>query len=177
MLWMPPLSLSDALPALACPPQLAQFGGGMYVYNSGDVALEGASFSECTANVRLPRPHTLASPAHARSHAIAAPEAGEEGRGTWFGKRGTPSPKGPLWALPALSRSLTPSPLMPARPNSRRREEVCTCGTVATSRWTAPALSVARVAFKRCRAPPPQEGAQTETGETRLCSFVGALSQ
>ncbi|EOD40795.1 hypothetical protein EMIHUDRAFT_260022 [Emiliania huxleyi CCMP1516] len=24
-------------------------GGGMYVYSSGDVALEGASFSECTA--------------------------------------------------------------------------------------------------------------------------------
>ena len=84
----------------------------MSVHSSGDVSLEGASFSECTAaRVRLPRPHTLASPAHAHSHAIAAPEAGEEGRGTWFGKRGTPSPKGPLWALPALSRSLTPSPL------------------------------------------------------------------
>ena len=78
----------------------------MFVLNSGDVSLDGASFSECTAEVRLPRTRTLASPAHARSHAIAAPEAGEEGRGTWFGKRGTPSPKGPLWALPALSRSL-----------------------------------------------------------------------
>ena len=78
----------------------------MFVYNSGDVSLERASFSECTAvNVRLPRPHTLASPAHARSHAIAAPEAGEEGRGTWFGKRGTPSPKGPLWARRPLSLS------------------------------------------------------------------------
>ena len=43
----------------------------MYVWNSGDVSLEGASFSECTAGVvRLPRPHTLASTAHARSHAI-----------------------------------------------------------------------------------------------------------
>merc|ERR1711965_58865 len=79
----------------------------MSVWNSGDVSLERASFSECTAGyVRLPRPHTLASPAHARSHAIAAPEAGEEGRGTWFGKRGTPCPKGPFWALLALSRSL-----------------------------------------------------------------------
>ena len=108
-LWaLPALSLSDALPAYAFPPQLAQYGGGMYVYDSDDVSLESARFSECTADVRLPRPHTLASPAHARSHAIAAPEAGEEGRGTWFGKRGTPSPKGPLWALPALSRSLTP---------------------------------------------------------------------
>ena len=67
----------------------------MYVYNSGDVSLEGASFSECTADiVRLPRTRTLASPAHARSHAIAAPEAGEEGRGRWGGKGGTPSPKG-----------------------------------------------------------------------------------
>ena len=96
----------------------------MFVYNSGDVALEGASFSECTAGwVRLPRPHTLASPAHARSHAIAAPEAGEEGRGTWFGKRGTPSPKGPLWACPP-SLALSPSPLTPSRPNSRSTEEV-----------------------------------------------------
>ena len=48
----------------------------MFVFNSGDVSLDGASFSECTAgNVRLPRPHTLASPARTRSHAIAAPEA------------------------------------------------------------------------------------------------------
>ena len=71
----------------------------MHVWNSGDISLDGASFSECTAGeVRLQRPHTIASPAHARSHALAAPEAGEEGRGTWFGKRGTPSPKGPLWA-------------------------------------------------------------------------------
>jgi len=80
----------------------------MCVYGGGDVSVKGASFSECTANVRLPRPHTLASPAHARSHAIAA---GEEGRGRWGGNRGTPSPKGLLWALPALSRSLTTSPL------------------------------------------------------------------
>ena len=49
----------------------------MYVDNSGDVSLDGASFSECTAfYVRLPRPHTLASPAHARSHAIAAAGSG-----------------------------------------------------------------------------------------------------
>ena len=76
----------------------------MHVSNSGEVSLEGASFSKCTTTrVRLPRPHTLASPAHARSHAIAA---GEEGRGRWGGKRGTLPPKGPLWALPALSRSL-----------------------------------------------------------------------
>ena len=51
----------------------------MFVYDGVDVSLEGASFSECTGDVRLPRPHTLASPAHARSHAIAA---GEEGRGS-----------------------------------------------------------------------------------------------
>ena len=44
-----PLSLSDALPAHAFPPQLAQRGGGMYVYNSGDVALESARFVECTS--------------------------------------------------------------------------------------------------------------------------------
>ena len=77
----------------------------MHVENSGDVSLEGASFSECTAvsNVRLPRPHTLASPAHARSHAIAAPEAGDEGRGTWGGKRngGHAFPNGPLRAYPS----------------------------------------------------------------------------
>ena len=72
----------------------------MNVYHSGDVTLEGASFSECTAvKVRLPRPHTLASPAHTRSHAITAPEAGEEGRGT-MGCQDPPSPKGPLWACP-----------------------------------------------------------------------------
>ena len=44
-----PLSLSDALPAYAFPPQLAQYGGGMYVENSGDIALEGARFVECTS--------------------------------------------------------------------------------------------------------------------------------
>ena len=67
----------------------------MSVYrNSGDVSLERASFSECTASdVRLPHPHALASPAHARSHAIAAPEAAEEGRGTRGGEGGM-SPKG-----------------------------------------------------------------------------------
>ena len=66
----------------------------MYVDNSGDVSLERASFSECTAGkVRLPRPHALACPAHARSHAIAAPEAAEQGRGT-MGWQDPPSPKG-----------------------------------------------------------------------------------
>ena len=66
----------------------------MFVSNSGDVSLERASFSECTAShVRLSRPHTLASPAHTRSHAIAAPEAGEEGRGT-MGWQDPLSPKG-----------------------------------------------------------------------------------
>ena len=51
-----PLSLSDALPAHACPPQLAQTGGGMYVYNSGDVALEGASVVRCTSDIQaVPR--------------------------------------------------------------------------------------------------------------------------
>ena len=146
----------------------------MHVGNSGDVSLEGASFSECMAGeVRLPRPHTLASPAHARSHAIAAPEAGEEGRGTWVAT-GARFPQRAL-GLPTLSRSLMPSPPMPARPNSRSTEELCACPTAATSRWTAPALSVARVAHKRCRGPPPQEGAQTEAGE-QTCSFVGSLS-
>ena len=96
----------------------------MSVHSSGDVSLEGASFSECTAaRVRLPRPHTLASPAHAHSHAIAAPEAGDEGRGTWGGKGRYAFPKGPLRAYPP-SRPLTPSPLMTARPNSRSPEEV-----------------------------------------------------
>ena len=79
----------------------------MSVSNSGDVSLEGASFSKCTAGeVRLPRPHTLASPAHARSHAIAAHGHGgtpsphtdmgeaEEGTRTWGGEGATPSPKG-----------------------------------------------------------------------------------
>ena len=68
----------------------------MYVYNSGDVSLGGANFSECTsgdvclphARTRLPPPHT-----HARTPS-PQPEAGEEGGGTWGGKRGTPSPKG-----------------------------------------------------------------------------------
>ena len=66
----------------------------MSVWDSGDVSLDGASFSECTAEVRLPRTRTLASPAHARSHAIAAPEAGEEGTRTWGGEGVTPFPKG-----------------------------------------------------------------------------------
>ena len=49
----------------------------MYVVSSGDVSLERASFSECTAGtVRLPHPYALASPAHARSHAIAAARSG-----------------------------------------------------------------------------------------------------
>ena len=96
----PDCVLLYALAADACPPQLAQFGGGMFVDNSGDVSLGGANFSECTSgDVRLPRPHTLASPAHARLHAIAAPEAGEEGSGTWGGEGGA-FPKGPLWACP-----------------------------------------------------------------------------
>ena len=72
----------------------------MSVENSGDVSLDGASFSECTAEVRLPRTRTLASPAHARSHAIAAPEAAEEGRGTLGWQRVHTFPKGPLWACP-----------------------------------------------------------------------------
>ena len=77
------------------------WGGGMYVDGSGDVSLERASFSECTAGeVRIPRPHTLASPAHARSHAIAAPKPGEEGRGRGGGKGGHAFPKEPLWACP-----------------------------------------------------------------------------
>ena len=85
-------------------------GGGMYMQeNSGDVSLEGASFSECTANVRLPRPHTLASPAHARSHAIAAPEAAEEGRGT-MGWQDPLSPKG----RSGLARPLSLADALPA---------------------------------------------------------------
>ena len=83
----------------------------MVVYrNSGDVSLEGASFSECTAGeVRLPRTHALASPAHARSHAIAAPEAAEEGRGT-MGWQDPLSPKG----RSGLARPLSLSDALPA---------------------------------------------------------------
>ena len=93
----------------------------MSVHSSGDVSLEGASFSECTAaRVRLPRPHTLASPAHAHSHAIAAPEAGEEGRGTGVAR----FPQRATLGQPALSQTLTASPLILARPNSRSPEEV-----------------------------------------------------
>ena len=83
----------------------------MYVRNSGDVALKGASFSKCTAaQVRLSRPHTLASPAHARSHAmIAAPEAAEEGRGT-MGWQDPLSPKG----RSGLARPLSLADALPA---------------------------------------------------------------
>ena len=56
MLWILHLSLPDALPAYAFPPQLAQWGGGMYVGNSGDVALESARFVECTSGTQaVPR--------------------------------------------------------------------------------------------------------------------------
>ena len=55
MLWMPPLSLPDALPAYAFPPQLAQSGGGMYVLSSGDVSLESARFVECTSGLQAVR--------------------------------------------------------------------------------------------------------------------------
>ena len=97
----------------------------MFVYNSGDVALEGASFSECTAdNVRLPSPHTLASPAHARSHAIAAAGSGRGRQRDMVRQTGDAFPKRAALGLPALSRSLTPSPLTPSRPNSRSSEEV-----------------------------------------------------
>ena len=96
----------------------------MFVSNSGGVSLERASFSECTAShVRLSRPHTLASPAHTRSHAIAAPEAGEEGRGRGVAKRAR-LPYRAAQRLPALSLALAPSPLMSSRPNSRSPEEV-----------------------------------------------------
>ena len=84
----------------------------MLVANSGDVSLKDASFSECTSVVvRLPRPHKLASPAHARSHAIAAAGSGRRRQRDNGVAKGHVFPKGPLWALPALSRSLTPSPL------------------------------------------------------------------
>ena len=105
-----PLLLPDALAAYAFAPQLAQDGGGMFGYGSGDVSLEGASFSECTAaRVRLPRPHTLASPAHAHSHAITAPEAAEEGRGT-MGWQDPLSPKG----RSGLARPLSLADALPA---------------------------------------------------------------
>ena len=82
----------------------------MLVWDSGDVSVKGASFSECTSdNVRLPRPHTLASPAHARSHAIAAPEAAEEGRGT-MGWQDPLSPKG----RSGLARPLSLADALPA---------------------------------------------------------------
>ena len=75
----------------------------MNVYRSGDVTLEGASFSECTAvKVRLPRPHTLASP---RTHTLARHHgAGSEKNRLTTGlqgvARGHDFPKGPLWACP-----------------------------------------------------------------------------
>ena len=82
----------------------------MFVQNSGDVSLEGASFSECTAAyVRLPRPHTLASPAHARSHAIAAAGSGRRRQrdmvrqtGDAFPKRAALGPARPLSLSDAL---------------------------------------------------------------------------
>ena len=94
----------------------------MAVELSGDVSLEGASFSECTARyVCLPRPHTLASPVHARSHAIAAARIGRR-------RQRDNGVAGPAFAmqraalgLPALSRSLTPS-LLNACPHPTRAE-------------------------------------------------------
>ena len=55
-LGLPALSRPLALPAYAFPPQLAQYGGGMYVVSSGDIALEGARFVECTSGLQaVPR--------------------------------------------------------------------------------------------------------------------------
>ena len=140
----------------------------MSVYSSGDVSLDGASFSECTAgNVRLPRPYTLASPAHARSHAIAAAGSGR-GRqrdmvrqtGDAFPKRAALGPARPLSLSDALPAYACPPQLAQrgggmyvynsgdvALESARFVE--CTSGSQAVS----------------CRAPPPQEGAQTETGD------------
>ena len=118
----------------------------MNVYRSGDVTLEGASFSECTAvKVRLPRPHTLASP---RTHTLARHHGAgsEKNRLTTGLQRGARFPQRAALGLPALSRSLTASPLMPARPNSRRTEEACSCTAASASRWTAPVSASARLA-------------------------------
>ena len=74
----------------------------MYVGISGDVSLKGASFSECTATAKvcLPHPHTLASPAHARTHAIAAAGSGRRReRDNGVAKRAR-FPQRPLWACP-----------------------------------------------------------------------------
>ena len=95
----------------------------MLVWNSGDVSLDGASFSECTSGeVRLPRPHTLACPAHART---PSPRRRREKKGEGHGvANGARLPQKVAQGLPALSRLLTPSPLTPARPNSRSSEEL-----------------------------------------------------
>ena len=73
----------------------------MFVENSGDVSLDGASFSECTAGlVRLPRTRTLASPAHARSHAIAAAGGGRRRQRDRGWQTGHAFPKVPLRVCP-----------------------------------------------------------------------------
>ena len=118
-----PLSLSDGLAAHACPPQLAQDGGGMFVYSSVGVSLDGASFSECTsgrvrtpAHACLPRAHT-----HARHRLSQKREKKGEGQGV---ARGARFPQRATLGQPALSQTLTASPLILARPNSRSPEEV-----------------------------------------------------
>ena len=123
-----------------------------------------------SASARLPgcvsHARTLASPAHARLHAIAAPEAGDEGRDMGR-QRAVRIPQRATEGLPALSRPLTPSPLVPARPNSRSTEEVCTCTKAATSRWREPASASARLsmcvshAHARTRLPSPYTHART----------------
>ena len=66
----------------------------MHVGNSGDVSLEGASFSECTAaRVRLPRSHTRLP----RTRTLARHRRAGSGRRRQrhgVAKGGTHSPKG-----------------------------------------------------------------------------------
>ena len=68
----------------------------MNVYKSGDVSLEGASFSECTAGeVRLPRTRTLLPPPHTHARTPSTRRKREtkaEGHGVANG--------GPLRACP-----------------------------------------------------------------------------
>ena len=133
----------------------------MAVYNSGDVSLERASFSDSTAgSVRLP----LASPAHARSHAIATARSGRRRqRDIGVANGGHAFPKGSLWAS-AFSRSLTPSPLfLPAPIRAVRRRYV------RGEQRRRLARAVQRCPLHDFRSgaarPLPQEGAQTETGD------------
>ena len=87
----------------------------MYVVSSGDVSLESARFVRCTSGAQgVPRARTRSPPP--RTHArTPSPRRKREKKaeGQWGGR--TRFPQRAALGLPALSRSLTPSQLMPAR--------------------------------------------------------------